>query len=162
MITWKTRSPCGYFCHIHVESFEFSDGLWVHGWLVTGSLIDVFFLVRVQFKGRVLSVVGNIICTNFKVFTSTWLGVHFMELAIQWSTTSWSLCLSSWHTLLPSCHLSSNPPSCLQYRTANLCSLPPPQSNCLSMLLSRHSLLKTFLIGKKKEMLQNIINFSVY
>lgn len=38
----------------------------------------------------------------------------------------------------------------VNYRTAKLCSLPPPPPNCLYMLLSRHRLLKAFLTGKKK------------
>lgn len=141
--------------------------LWILRWSMSTHVVwgwvaweRFFFLMRLQFKGGVLLLMANSICINSKFFSNTWLDAwdilngigqsvanHFLMHWMPKTMPPFFLPKSSSSLLSPGVQF---PKLYVQYRTAKLCSLSPPQFNCPHVLLSRHSLLKTFLTWKKK------------
>lgn len=157
MIVKKTRSPCGYSCDLNVESIEFSDDPWAPMWFGTGSLIQIFFLMRMQFKGRMLMVMGNISCINFKFFSSTWLDTWDSFYGTGQSAAKRFLMLwcqrpchlSSCHFSSSPCNLCSLPQLYLQYRMQSFVLCPHPNLTVPTCFSPDTAFWKTFLTRKK-------------
>lgn len=134
---WFLASKYGYWIHLNdceenqvtmrvffdlnVESVEFSDGPWTPMWFGAGSLIEIFFLMRMRFF-LVLMVRSNIICISFMFFSSIWLDA--------WDSLSGAGHKDVVHHFLMPCVPKTMPPFFLPHSSSLL--PPVPQfHNCM-------------------------------